>query len=61
MVKKVIDQRYEGDAKDREVSVVLLFEVREHGFVLDVDGSHFFASAYNFFELVGLNFPLIHG
>lgn len=61
MVEEIIDQGHEGDTEDREVPIVLLLEVCKNGFVLDVDGPDFFAPAHDFFELVGLNFSLIHG
>ena len=59
-MEEVIDEGHEGDAEDGEVTVVFLFEVSEHGFVLDVDGLNFLAFADYLFELVGLNFSLIH-
>lgn len=59
-MEEVIDERHEGNAEDWQISIVFLFEISQHCFVFDADGSDLFALAHDFFKFVDLKFFLIH-
>jgi len=58
--EEVVDDGEEGDGEDVEVLGLLLFEIGKESLVFDVDGFDFFALAGCPFELIDLDFPLIH-
>jgi hypothetical protein len=60
LAEEVVDEGHEGNGEDRAVLILLLLEVGEDGFVFNVNCAYFLALADYFFELIDLNFSLLH-